>query len=132
MSILLGSALLLGGCGKGNRIERLPVSGSVSAPDGDLVSGSITFLPAEGRPGPAATANLVDGRYRFDRSNGPTAGPHRVIVNRIISKREGLENRNAKQPTESAKPPADPKMQWTLSADLTDDGIHKCNLTLSP
>jgi hypothetical protein len=75
---------------------------------------------------------LVQGRYQFDRSNGPTAGPKRVIVNRIIPKAKALENRNAKQPKGSAKPPAGQKMQWTLFADLADDGIYKCDLTLSP
>ncbi len=113
-------------------LERLPVSGSVSVPGGAVLSGSITFLPVEGQPGPAATTGLVQGRYRFDRSNGPTAGPKRVIVKRIIPKATALENRNAKPPKGSAKPPKDQKTQWTLSADLADDGIYKCDFTLAP
>jgi hypothetical protein len=42
--------------------------------------GSISFLPDAGHRGPAASTAIIAGEYRFDSENGPTPGPHRVIV----------------------------------------------------
>lgn len=77
---------MLVGCGKRDSLERLPVYGAVSLANGEKLSGSITFVPTEGRSGPAATTSIVNGRYQFDIENGPIAGPSRVIVNRVLPK----------------------------------------------
>ena len=63
----------------------------MTLPSGEKLSGSITFLPAPGRPGPAATTKLAEGSYQFDRSNGPTAGPHTVIIRRVVSRAKMIE-----------------------------------------
>ena len=88
-TVIAGTFLVLGallaGCGKGGP-ARLPIEGSVVRADGEKIHGSITFVPAEGREGPAATTGVLDGAYRFDRENGPTAGPHRVMVHKMIAK----------------------------------------------
>src|SRR5262245_47123222 len=64
--IVLGMALILAGCGARSNASRLPVTGTVAFPNGEKFNGSISFVPAEGRAGPAATAAIVDGTYRFD------------------------------------------------------------------
>jgi hypothetical protein len=133
LGILLGLGILLDGCGKGGA-RRLPVHGAVSLSNGENLSGSITFVPVAGSPGPAATAALSDGRYQFNRSDGPAAGPHRVTVMRAVSKRTFLESRQSKAPpaSKAAAPGAEPKTQWTLSADVADDGTYQCDFTLEP
>jgi hypothetical protein len=65
------------GCGKPS-VVRFPVGGSVSVKGNDKLSGSISFEPIV--RGPAATTALENGRYQFDRRNGPAAGRHRVVV----------------------------------------------------
>ena len=65
----------LAGCGQGKGVERLPVHGTVTLSSGEKLSGSITFLPAKGQLGPAATTKLAEGSYKFDRSNGPRRAP---------------------------------------------------------
>jgi hypothetical protein len=40
----------------------------------------ISFLPEAGTTGPAATASLTDGFFKFDATNGPVAGKYRVLV----------------------------------------------------
>jgi hypothetical protein len=133
VGVLLGLGVLLDGCGKGGAL-RLPVHGVVSLSNGEALTGSITFAPVEGTPGPGATTALSDGRYQFDRHDGPTAGPHRVIVRRAVAKRTLLESRGDKTPpaSKAAAPGATPKMEWTLSADVTDDGTYQCDFTLEP
>ena len=59
---------------------RRPVSGTVSIDGVEVSVGSISFLPDAGHRGPAASTAIVAGKYRFDSENGPTPGPHRVIV----------------------------------------------------
>jgi hypothetical protein len=123
---------LLVGCGNAGGVARLPVGGKVVRADGKPMSGSISFLPAQGRSGPAATARLVDGKYQFDRSNGPTAGPSRVIVKQLISKMAKLAQRNGAppNPSQSSAPAGREKMDWILSADVSKDGPFQCDFKL--
>ena len=123
--IVSGMGLILVGCGSGSKLSRLPVSGTVSFHSGETLNGSISFIPAEGRSGPAATTAVVDGKYRFDATNGPTAGEHRVIVKRIVAKRTMLESRGGSQKADAKSvAPAIAKNEWTFSYNLnaTDSG----------
>lgn len=123
-SILLGLAPLLVGCGRGKVVERFPVHGTVRLANGERLSGSITFLPAKGRPGPGATTALVEGSYRFDRSNGPVAGPQTVIVKRIVPRSRVPELPTDKQSAQTAN------SEWTESTDVSDDGQYLHDFTL--
>ncbi len=120
---LAGMAALVSGCSKGPA-ARLPVHGTVSFANGAKLSGSITFVPTAGHAGPAATTTLADGDYQFDRNTGPTAGPHQVIIRRILSKSAALTTRGKKNA--ELPPPA----EWALAVDLPDSDAQPCNLTL--
>jgi len=148
VSILLGLAPFLAGCGKKNNVERLPVHGTVTLANGERFNGSITFRPANGRPGPAATTKLADGSYEFDRSNGPTAGPQTVIVMRIVPRADVLQalasqssaaqhSASRTPPTRPAGKPATPRettpkanAEWTDAADVPADGQFLCDFKL--
>ncbi len=71
------AALLSAGCGSdpGNRHQ---VSGEVSVDKVPLDSGSITFLPEQ--DGPAATGEIVNGRFQIGREGGPGAGSYKVVI----------------------------------------------------
>ncbi len=124
-SILLGLAPLLFGCDKGKVVARFPVHGTVTFANGEKLSGSITFLPAKGRSGPGATAALVEGAYRFDRSNGPVAGPHTVkIMKRNVSGSRIPKSSPINQAGENIT------TEWTESTDVSDDGQYLHDFTL--
>lgn len=125
-------AVLLVGCGKSNGIERLPIRGTITRLNGEKINGTITFIPAEGRKGPAATATLKNGNYAFDSTNGPTAGPHRAVVNRALVKDTILASKSAKQPLESKTPTSDAQAQWTLFVDLPTNRSNRCDFTVEP
>ena len=107
--------------------------GTVTDPGGEKISGSISFVPHQGRPGPGAIASLIEGEYRFDKTNGPTVGLHRVIVTRTASKEP-----TAKQAGSPKGPPAgkkgvavpSPGMPWTLSADVPAKGPYRLDFKL--
>jgi hypothetical protein len=117
--------IALAGCGTRGNVTRLRIEGTVSLSGGEKLNGSITFVPAEGLSGPAATTAIVDGKYRFAETNGPTSGPHRVIVRRIDSKGRFPESRG-NSPKTDAKSVTNPvgKVEWTFACDLkaTDSG----------
>jgi hypothetical protein len=123
--ILLGLVTTLVGCGARNSVSRLPIAGSVSLSTGEKLRGAITFVPVEGHTGPAATTAIVDGRYQFNATNGPTPGPHRVIVKRIDSRvrMPDLHGGSRKTDSKSATNPSG-KVEWTFACDLeaTDSG----------
>ncbi len=130
--VILGVAALGGGCGKGG-VARLPLWGTVSGAHGEAPSGSITFLPDKGRPGPSATTRLIAGQYRFDWKDGPTAGPHRVIVSEPVAKEAALKalaQDSSPAPSEAAD--GGRKTEWTLSADVPAAAPYRCDLKLAP
>jgi hypothetical protein len=119
------------GCGRPDGgVERLPVYGTVTRGSGEEISGSISFLPPKGQPAPAAVTSLVDGQYRFDRSDGPTAGPHRVVITRKIMKGQPEKQAGGAQATAAGpKSPArqPPRIEWTRSADVPAKGPYEFN-----
>jgi hypothetical protein len=122
--ILLGLLSLQCGCGRGHRVTRLPVHGTVTMASGERLNGSITFVPAQGRGGPSATTNLAEGKYEFDRTNGPTAGPHTVIIRRVVSRADSLKAIAARQPIRENR------AEWTLSADVAENGQYLQDFTI--
>jgi len=129
--ILLGLCTTLAGCGGRNSASRLPIRGTVSFSTGQKLRGAITFVPAEGHAGPAATTAIVDGRYQFDATNGPTPGPHRVIVKRIDSRGRLPESRGDSQKAD-AKSVTNPalKVEWTFACDLKATDVGPRDFTL--
>ena len=112
---MLGLFLLHSGCSRGTKLDRLPVHGTVTLANGEKLNGSITFLPTEGLAGPAANARLKEGSYQFDFENGPTAGPHTVMIKRIDSRSRAPQM----QADDSATPR---KSEWNRAVELTNDG----------
>jgi hypothetical protein len=125
LSILLGLAALFVGCGKNSELERLPVHGTVRLANGETLSDcSISFLPKKGVRGPSATTGLTGGSYKFDRDNGPTAGPHTVKVTRIE------RSRHLPGPLGGKPPDPKAKREWTTSADVLNDGKYLLDFDL--
>jgi hypothetical protein len=125
-------ALLPAGCGKAE-LGRLPVYGSVSCSSGEKLSGSISFLPDKGNSGPAATTGLVNGEYHFDRNNGPTAGTHRVVINKITHDRQATRALPPRGPrTDSGASAVEEKTSWTLSADVPAGGPYRFDFKVEP
>lgn len=73
---LLTALVLLPGCG--SETTRQPVNGTVSGVGSR--PGTVTFQPIEGVHAPAARAPLRNGRFEFDKTDGPLPGTYRVRV----------------------------------------------------
>jgi hypothetical protein len=122
--ILLGLLSLHCGCGSEHGVDRLPVHGTVKMAGGELLNGSITFRPKKDKPGPSATTNLAEGKYEFDSTNGPTAGPHDVIIRRVVKRAD------AHQPIAAKQGNQENGTEWNLSADVVDNGQYLQDFTL--
>lgn len=113
----------LWGCGPSDPVlQRLPVSGQVTAGANTEFNGAIRFLPDEGNSGPVATTSITKGEYRFDTSNGPIAGKYRI---EIVPLMEGKGSR--KLPVAGGPNPASAA---TDSAAKNGDG-HPLTATVS-
>jgi hypothetical protein len=121
--VVLVLPLLAGGCG-GSGVPRLPVYGKVALPNGEAFNGAISFLPAGDRKGMAATTRVTNGKYQFNRSDGPTAGPQTIVLRRFAS---GAERVRTTQPGKAGE---NSRSEWTLTRDVPDDGRYSCDLTL--
>lgn len=76
--------LLSGGCGSPEGLMRYDVSGTVTHNGTPVPQGVIQFLPdsTKGNQGPAANANIVDGKYDTSVSGkGTIGGAHVVVIN---------------------------------------------------
>ncbi|MDB5338811.1 MAG: hypothetical protein JWN70_4430 [Planctomycetaceae bacterium] len=58
--------------------EREAVSGTVTREGIPVDNGTILFKPTGG--GPAASTSVKDGKYAFDKQNGPVAGRQQVEI----------------------------------------------------
>lgn len=80
MLVLVLMASGLPGCGRGGRIPAVPAGGTVSFRNRPLETGTITFVPASGRP---AHGEIENGRFTmttYSPGDGAVPGKHRVGV----------------------------------------------------
>jgi hypothetical protein len=79
---VVGSALLsaMSGCRKGDGIERLPLSGSVSFRGESVVDGQIRFVPKPGTAAPLTITTIGEGRYDTASLGGVPVGQFRVEI----------------------------------------------------
>ncbi|MFP6762330.1 MAG: hypothetical protein VB858_01890 [Planctomycetaceae bacterium] len=83
--ILLSTCGILLGCGQAT-LGRKAVYGEISGAEGR--SGLVSFIP-DGS-GPATRVKVTNGSYRFDKSNGPSPGQYRVVVQLAMPRPEGV------------------------------------------
>ncbi|NLX95662.1 MAG: hypothetical protein GXY83_05760 [Rhodopirellula sp.] len=80
ITAVLGGIVLVFFISSGDILDlgRRPIGGAILG--AELQNGEITFVPMGPPDRPTATTTFRDGRYQFDRDNGPAAGLHRVSV----------------------------------------------------
>lgn len=130
---LVVALVFVTGCGEADGAPRLSLYGTVAHPGGDKIDGSISFVPDQGRSGPSAVTSVVQGAYRFDKTTGPTAGPHRVIVTRTASKEKTLKPTAAqKGQAKGAKNAASTGQSgpWTFTRDIPEKGPYQIDFQL--
>jgi hypothetical protein len=116
------------GCGKSNP-NRLAIFGKVTAANEGPISGSITFVPKEGSLGPAAMTALNKGEYQFSDRNGPTTGPHWVIVRRSITKpRIPTADRGEQKSSADEVSKGALKTEWRLAVDVKESASYDLSL----
>ncbi len=78
-SAALGCAALICGCGPGNPLGRVPVSGEITLQGQPLTRGTIEFAP-QSPTGIQSGASITDGKFRIDREHGLPPGLYTVRV----------------------------------------------------
>jgi len=69
------------GCsGKSGELSRASIQGTVTLDGNPFPEGVIRFVPEAPTEGPAASAGIVDGKFRLPADSGPVVGTHRVEV----------------------------------------------------
>lgn len=74
------SAGFIVGCGGGDGLERVAVSGSVTIAGEPVPNGVVRFRPVGETQGPMANTMITDGRYEIPQDQGPVAGNYEVRV----------------------------------------------------
>lgn len=73
-------AVSAAGCGGGDGLARVAISGSVTVGGEPVPNGVVRFKPAEGTEGPMANTMITDGRYDIPAEQGPVAGNYTAQV----------------------------------------------------
>ena len=60
-------------------MKRVAIYGTVMLEGTPLDAGTLTLLPVDG-DSPAVNCAIRQGEYAFDKTNGPVAGLHRVLI----------------------------------------------------
>ena len=102
LPLIAGLATVVVGCGAADQ-PRQAIQGRVTVDQQPVESGSISFLPSGETVGPAATTMIVNGEYRFNRSNGPFAGDYRVMVGVAVLSGTQSSTENSVQPLDQSQ-----------------------------
>jgi hypothetical protein len=130
---LVAALVSVTGCGGSGGVPRLSLYGTVAHPSGDKIDGSISFVPDQGRSGFSAVTSVVQGAYRFDKTTGPTAGPHRVIVTRTAGKeKKQMPTGPPKGQVKAVKnaPATGQSGPWTFTRDIPEKGPYQIDFQL--
>ena len=131
------ASFLATGCAKSQTLQRLAVSGTVTANGDPLPTGTITFLPAEGTSGPAVGGTIEQGKFKLTAANGPAAGTHRVEIraSRPTGKKikSVSETDGSVQEVDDIAPyiPALYNTNSTLTLEITPESAHNITLNLT-
>lgn len=79
--IVIATLFLMSGCGG---TQNVPVEGTVTFNGKKVVNGDIRLMPVAGTAGAAASAPIVDGRFRIENKGGVPIGTHRVVLRAFI------------------------------------------------
>lgn len=71
---------LVVGCGDGDGLDRVAVSGKVTVDGKPLVGGSIQFIPKDGDSRGAAWGEIAGGSYAIPAETGPAPGSFNVTI----------------------------------------------------
>lgn len=101
--LVLAASLLVTGCGPGNPLGRLAISGTVEFDGQPLPAGTIRFEPIDGT-GTSSGALIQDGQFSIETLKGLPPGEYRV---RIMSQGEELavDPNAVPGPSEAPGPP---------------------------
>jgi hypothetical protein len=119
------ACVLLSGCGRDGP-RRIPIEGTATLHGAPVEEALISFLPAAGRPGPAANAIIEAGKYRLGSDDGPAAGLHKVIVLAEADDKAAFFAAEGNQPS----PKAAPSGRWEFEVEVPDKGPFQYNVTL--
>ena len=97
----------------------MAVGGTVIRAGAPLASGMISFRPAKGGPGPAATTSIRAGRYQFDSRDGPMSGPQQVVI--LLA----VEGKRTALPAAKTNLVAGTPGPWTFEIDVPTDAPNE-------
>ncbi len=113
--VLVAQCLVGLGCSGDKGPLRVRVIGVVERKAEPLVNGTITFLPAKGHKGPAANGVIQNGKFDIPAAEGPTVGPHQVLISVLPGKMSAEFKAGMSAPKPSMR------TRWELEADVTKE-----------
>jgi hypothetical protein len=131
LSVLLVAAIALASlAGCSSERERQPIHGSVTSRQPVM---AITFRPAAGGEGPAASADVINNEYRFTTENGPVAGWHEVtfVLAAPVAQTRSAAVQNSAQRSDKIPPMiVSPRQPATLQVEVPASGSLQLDLTV--
>jgi hypothetical protein len=129
--------LALAGCsGSTDPVDTLPrkaVTGTVTLDGQPLAQGKIEFNPIAGGSGPAvsAVADIADGKYSIDKTQGPVPGKYKVSISSRPSIKFGPGQEPGPLPKmDPEKVPSKYNAQTTLTQEITAEEVNTANFDL--
>jgi hypothetical protein len=133
---ILLSALAIGGCSADtsaplDTFPRVAVSGTITLSGTPLPQGRIQFDPAQGTTGPTAAAEISEGKFSIEKSQGPVPGKYKIMISSRppVKIKEG----EAPQGTPKLKPetiPARYNTKSTLETEVPPGGSNSLEFAL--
>ncbi len=132
--ILALTAILFSGCGETGPV-RVPIQGKVTVGSKPLAAGRVLFSPIAPTKGPVASARIVAGEYKLEKSEGPVAGQNRVEIEAdlnlgfAIDDEAAFAKRGGKPLPPNPIPPAF-NTQSTLTVEVKSAQTNTCDIAI--
>ncbi len=113
------------GCGGGDKIERMPLSGTVTIDGQPVVYGTLDFVPDTGKShsGPQGSAVIENGKYTTEKGGaGVVKGPHLVHITALA---EAPNREPIVDETQAAnvKPPETLLLNYPMEIDIQSETV---------
>lgn len=128
--VLAAVAVLSAGC---DNNRRKGVEGMVTLDGAPLADGYVKLLPQEGTAGPAAGAEIKDGRFSIDVTKGTFTGLFRVEITATrLSSRTNIDpDTGEKHSLREQYLPARYNTESQLTAQIKDDQANRLEFNLT-
>lgn len=132
MATVFIAIAIVSGCSQ-NKLDRVPVQGTVLFKEQPVANGEVRFVPIESTKGPVSIGAITEGKYTIDTNGGVPSGKYRVeiqILGQVKDPASSTQNASFTGAVRSIGPPVYDSPQSPLTAEIPGNNRGKLDFQI--